>query len=49
GRKLGRVDNETITVFDSTGLAIQDIACARFIYDKARAQGIGQAFDLIGV
>ncbi|MDV2989962.1 MAG: ornithine cyclodeaminase family protein [Dehalogenimonas sp.] len=49
GLKTGRTEDETITVFDSTGLAIQDIACARYIYYKAGQQGAGQAFDLIGV
>jgi alanine dehydrogenase len=36
GIKPGRSDESEITVFDATGLAIQDIACARLIYDKAR-------------
>ena len=49
GSKPGRTDDKTITVFDSTGLAIQDIATARFIYEKAHAQGIGLAFDFIQV
>ena len=26
---------EEITIFDSTGLAIQDLACAKFVYEKA--------------
>ncbi|MGI2335589.1 MAG: ornithine cyclodeaminase family protein [Dehalogenimonas sp.] len=49
GLKPGRTDNDTVTVFDSTGLAIQDIACARYIYEKAREHGVDQTFDLIGV
>ena len=40
GTKLGRTGDE-ITVFDSTGLAIQDLAVARVIYDLARASGAG--------
>jgi alanine dehydrogenase len=36
GLKPGRSSDEEITVFDATGLAIQDIACARLIYDKAK-------------
>jgi alanine dehydrogenase len=47
GRKPGRTTDDAITVFDSTGLAIQDIACARFIYEKALAQGAGHQFDFI--
>ena len=34
GRKQGRDDDSQITVFDSTGLAIQDLACAIHIYKK---------------
>lgn len=33
--KPGRTDPNSITVFDSTGVAIEDIAIAKFIYDKA--------------
>lgn len=36
GLKQGRSSDREITVFDATGLAIQDIACARLIYDKVR-------------
>ena len=39
----------TTTVFDSTGLAIQDVALARAIYDDAAARNIGDAIDLVGV
>jgi alanine dehydrogenase len=50
GRKrLESPVGDGITIFDSTGLAIQDIACARYIYDKACLAGMGQACDLIGV
>lgn len=34
--KRGRESNKEITVFDSTGLAIQDIACAKLVYEKAK-------------
>ena len=33
--KNGRENDDEVTVFDSTGLAIQDIVCARLIYEKA--------------
>jgi len=46
GLKPGRLGDE-ITVFDSTGLAIQDVALARVVYDAATARGIGQAVDLV--
>ncbi|MCY1035491.1 ornithine cyclodeaminase family protein [Corallococcus sp. BB11-1] len=47
GRKPGRTGDE-VTVFDSTGLAVQDVALARALYDVARAKGVGQMFDLVG-
>lgn len=34
GKKKGRTTEEEITIFDSTGLAIQDIAVAKIIYEK---------------
>ena len=30
-----------ITVFDMTGLALQDLTVARLIYERASAQGLG--------
>jgi len=42
GLKPGRENAEEITVFDSTGLAVQDLALARLIYERARERGIGQ-------
>ncbi len=36
------------SVFDSTGLAIQDVALARAIYDRAIARGIGTEATLVG-
>jgi alanine dehydrogenase len=32
GKKKGRTSDEEITVFDSTGLAIQDVSCAYTVY-----------------
>jgi alanine dehydrogenase len=32
--KQGRVNDKEITIFDSTGLAIQDIMCAKHVYEK---------------
>ena len=37
GRKPGRIDDEEITLFDSTGLAIQDVASAAMAYTRATA------------
>lgn len=38
GRKQGRRDGSAITIFDSTGLAIEDIAVAKHIYEKAKRE-----------
>lgn len=46
---LARPAADTTTVFDSTGLAIQDVALAREIYEAARSAGIGTEIDLVGV
>jgi len=47
GRKPGRRDRKSITVFDSTGLAIEDIAVAKMIYEKARASGGYQSMNFM--
>jgi alanine dehydrogenase len=49
GRKEGRTDADSVTVFDSTGLAIQDVAAAHVVYEHAVEHGIGTHFDLLGV
>jgi ornithine cyclodeaminase/alanine dehydrogenase-like protein (mu-crystallin family) len=41
GRKPGRRSAHEITVFDSTGTALQDVAAAALVYEKAVAAGIG--------
>jgi alanine dehydrogenase len=41
GRLTGRRSPDEITVFDSTGMALQDVAMARRIYEAARDQGVG--------
>lgn len=46
GKKPGRTGTE-ITVFDSTGLAIQDLALARVVFDEARKRGMGVEVDLV--
>jgi len=48
GRAPGRADDTAITVFDSTGLAVQDMACARAVYDAALAAGVGRSLPLTG-
>ncbi|ELY58794.1 ornithine cyclodeaminase [Natronococcus amylolyticus DSM 10524] len=47
GKKPAREDDTGVTVFDSTGLAIQDVAAARVVYEDAREHGAGFDFGLI--
>ena len=47
GSVLGRTSDTEITVFDSTGLAVQDLAVARLIYERACADSIGTPFELL--
>ena len=49
GRAAGRTPATGVTVFDSTGLAVQDVAAARVIYDRATAEDVGTEFDLLGL
>jgi alanine dehydrogenase len=46
-QKRGRKDNKAITIFDATGLAIEDVAVARIIYGKAKQAGTYQSIDLV--
>jgi len=46
GRKKGRVNSQEITLFDATGLAVQDITTAYTVYTLARKKGIGVTFRL---
>jgi alanine dehydrogenase len=47
GTVPGRTADEEITVFDSTGLAVQDIVTAWNVYEKALKQGIGQKMNFL--
>lgn len=46
GKVPGRQSEEEITLFKSNGLAIQDAATAKLVYDKAIERGIGVDVDL---
>jgi alanine dehydrogenase len=43
GRKPGRQSADEITIFDSTGTAIEDVAAAVVVYERAVAAGLGLA------
>ncbi len=47
GKKKGRTGEDEITVFDSTGLAIQDVAVADLIYRTAAKKKIGKKIKII--
>ncbi|MFH1573676.1 MAG: hypothetical protein ABIG68_06805 [Acidobacteriota bacterium] len=46
GEKQGRTDDEQITLFDATGLGIQDAVVAKLIYETARREGLGVEVEL---
>jgi alanine dehydrogenase len=48
GQKRLERGEGAITVFDSTGLAIQDVALARVLYAAAKARGVGTPVALVG-
>ena len=47
GIKKGRESDREVTVFDSTGLAIQDVAVASIVYEQAIKKGIGTAVKFL--
>lgn len=46
GSVPGRRSDQEITIFDSTGTAIEDVAAAAVVYEKAVVAGRGRAVDL---
>ncbi len=48
GNATGRTETDGVTVFDSTGLAIQDVAAAHVVYERANREGVGTPFPLVG-
>jgi alanine dehydrogenase len=47
GKKAGRQNREEITVFDSTGLIIQDLALGLAVYQRAKERGLGEEKDFL--
>jgi len=41
GQASGRTSENEITLFKSLGLAIEDLACAEYLFDKAKREGVG--------
>ena len=48
GRKPGRTRDDEITLFDSTGLGLQDVAACAVLYERAARQGAGLPVALAG-
>lgn len=46
GKKKGRTSKTELTVFDSTGIGIQDVAAAATVYEKAKRLGTGRTVKL---
>ena len=46
--KQGRTFDSEITVFDSTGTALQDVAAAAVVYHRAEEMAVGLVVDLFG-
>jgi alanine dehydrogenase len=44
GQAPGRTNAQEIIIFDSTGTAIQDVAAAAMVYERAQVAGRGQSF-----
>jgi len=48
GRKPGRSTSDEIIIFDSTGMALQDVIVAAAVYEKAVSNCLGQSVDFGG-
>jgi ornithine cyclodeaminase/alanine dehydrogenase-like protein (mu-crystallin family) len=48
GKVEGRTSPEQITLFESLGLAIEDLAAVNHIYQRARETGRGTSVELGG-
>jgi len=45
GKKTGRCSDDEVIIFDSTGTALQDVAAAVIVYEKALKNGIGTTLN----
>ncbi|HZE70764.1 MAG TPA: ornithine cyclodeaminase family protein [Pyrinomonadaceae bacterium] len=45
GIKPGRISSDEIIIFDSTGMALQDVVTAAAVYEKALTKGTGTLID----
>jgi ornithine cyclodeaminase len=49
GRLPGRRSDEEITLFESLGIAVEDLAAAHHVWQRARAEGVGTVVELGGI
>lgn len=47
-RHPGRTSEDEVTVFESLGLAVEDILFARYLHDRAEELGLGVTVELLG-
>ena len=47
GNAEGRISDEDITVFDSTGLAVQDMVTGWKVYEEAVKKGVGTVINFL--
>jgi ornithine cyclodeaminase/alanine dehydrogenase-like protein (mu-crystallin family) len=43
-----RPSSSAITLFKSNGLGVEDVAAAAYVYERARARGLGEKLDRVG-
>ena len=46
GKKLGRTSSDEITCWKAVGMALEDAAVAKLVYDKAKKEGIGKEVEI---
>lgn len=46
GSRPGRRSDDEITIYQSCGIAVQDVAAAQMVYDRARSGGLGTDVEL---
>ena len=48
GRKPRCMSDKEVTIFDSTGTALQGVATAAIVYEKVIRDGVGLSLNLAG-
>lgn len=48
GKSMGRTSETQITLYESQGVALEDVAVARYVYERALAEGAGQHVEFGG-